>query len=361
MNSSIDHPLVALIPYPTVSNSGELRNGYLLSQSKYCLSRCKKCAFASNISPTLGPVSYFTCPYGFTVATALVGDIAIRVNGVIETVSNTSTPKFKRENKDRKLKAPIFEALIRSLHDAVPLYEKAVESKAVESIHSFHDIKAIIGTVLHTSEEWLYDFEGDKLDDKINNAPTELVTIYHSCSVLQSLLQMTDILANPNSAIFGQPTPTKVYGTFFLLRKVFESRAKKQNHSITLKGSSYNTPLLYRSFMIIPSILVDNAIKYSESRKKIFITVQDKSNSIYVEVKSYGTLIPEESRKDIFAKGFRGPNSKEKGYGLGLYLAKTVASANGFEIKYKAIPIKGINKGWNCFSFEITHDAPQHS
>jgi signal transduction histidine kinase len=73
------------------------------------------------------------------------------------------------------------------------------------------------------------------------------------------------------------------------------------------------------------SNLVENAIKYAASGKKILIKTWDDAAYVYVQVQDYGQGIPSEELLNIFEKFYRVKNDSShqiKGTGLGLYLVK---------------------------------------
>ena len=90
----------------------------------------------------------------------------------------------------------------------------------------------------------------------------------------------------------------------------------------------------------IVSTLTDNAIKHTETEKKIVVNLKKEKNEIIFEVKNMGDPIPEEEREKIFERFYRidkSRNRKEKRYGLGLAIAKsTIEKYNGkIEVEYK--------------------------
>lgn len=348
------HPLLIQTPFPTIDAEGELHDGFLLQQEEFCRVQCegRPCR---DFHTAQGGIAYHTCPHGFTVACANLNKIEIRVNGVVETTSNESPPIFKKKYKSRKLKAPQFEAWIDSLKQSRTAFENQVKAEAVDSIHALHDIKAIIATLLSTTEDWVFRHPGANTDQMLDSSPPELVTIYHSCRVLESLLRMTDIIANPSAASYGQKRGTTVYSVFHLLTKVFTAKADARKVQLELRGPSFNRPQLYGSFILVPLVLIDNAIKHSERGKSIHINVKDNGPAgVIGSVSSIGYLIPMAERHDIFTRGERGSNTEAGGSGLGLYVASTVAAANNFSIEYSAEPYPGsVNYGYNIFTFKV--------
>lgn len=357
----MDHPLLLFCPFPTIQSVGELFNGTMIEQSKYCLAECKERECKDYSGAQDGKFIFHTCPKGYSVATCSYKQIMIRINGVIEVASNASEPIFKKQNKHRKIKLPELQRWFEAFSKMAPEIEDAIEQKAQDAVHAMHDIKSLIGAVLHTAEQAIFEQPGQSLSEKIDNSSVHLQTIYHSCEILQSLLQIADILTNPVVAQFGKPLPASTHGIILKLIKIHQTRANARERKITLRGESYNSVEVYNSFIIIPHILIDNAIKHSYPNSEIRIWIKDTAEGgVSVNFSSHGALVLEEERDKIFNRGFRGSNIRVEGSGLGLYIAQQVAKANGFEIEYKP-KARGIlkeNTGYNQFVLRIPKSAP---
>ena len=135
----------------------------------------------------------------------------------------------------------------------------------------------------------------------------------------------------------------------------------KRGIILDLQSTSYITsePRVYDSFITIPFVLVENAIKYSVNNGTVHINLKQKGRSVLISVTSYGPVVTTENHERIFEKGFKDPNAKKfasQGSGVGLYLANLVANAHNFEISYRKGNIKienGIEIGSNTFSFQL--------
>jgi signal transduction histidine kinase len=83
------------------------------------------------------------------------------------------------------------------------------------------------------------------------------------------------------------------------------------------------------------SNLIDNAIKYSGTSKKIDIrSYLNRNGLVETTVKDYGVGIPEASISNLFQKFYRNHRSRAQigGTGLGLYLSKTIMDAHSGHI-----------------------------
>jgi signal transduction histidine kinase len=91
--------------------------------------------------------------------------------------------------------------------------------------------------------------------------------------------------------------------------------------------------------------LVDNAIKYSDMKKKINIRTYVKDYFVYVKVQDFGIGINEIDKMKIFNRFFRGGGlavrSRTKGSGLGLTLVKQIVDAHNGEITVESELGKG--------------------
>lgn len=90
----------------------------------------------------------------------------------------------------------------------------------------------------------------------------------------------------------------------------------------------------------IVSTLTDNAIKHTESGDKVIVNLMKDKNAIILEFKNMGKPIPEEEREKIFERFYRidkSRNRREKRYGLGLSIAKSIIEKykGKIEVDYK--------------------------
>ncbi len=79
--------------------------------------------------------------------------------------------------------------------------------------------------------------------------------------------------------------------------------------------------------------LIDNAIKFSPENEKVKIRISEKKDCKIITVSDYGEGMSEETASHIFDKFYQGDTSHaEKGNGLGLTIAKRIATLHGGNI-----------------------------
>ena len=95
-------------------------------------------------------------------------------------------------------------------------------------------------------------------------------------------------------------------------------------------------------------ILLENAVKYTKSDKKITIKAKKTSEIIKLSITDNGIGIKESDLPHIFDRFWRAETSRhQKGLGLGLSLAKTIVNLHNGKIEVQSKVGKGS-------TFEIT-------
>ena len=101
--------------------------------------------------------------------------------------------------------------------------------------------------------------------------------------------------------------------------------------NVTAKVITADGNLLARLF----DNLINNAIKYGSEGKKIIVKVDATDTVVTVSVTNFGYVIPKEELPllfDRFHKADKARSADREGWGLGLYIAKTIIGAHGGEI-----------------------------
>lgn len=94
----------------------------------------------------------------------------------------------------------------------------------------------------------------------------------------------------------------------------------------------------------VVSTLVDNAVKYSGESVLIQLKAFSKDRHLIISVADNGIGIDPVHQKHIFEKFYRVPHGdihETKGYGIGLYFAKTIVERHGGNITLNSTPGKG--------------------
>lgn len=113
-----------------------------------------------------------------------------------------------------------------------------------------------------------------------------------------------------------------------LISSMFESMAFEKNISIEYSIiDNVKINANREEIKQVLSILIDNAIKHTKENGKVMIELNIEKNNVIMQVKNEGNPIPEEEKDKIFERFYRvdkSRNRKEKRYGLGLAIAKSI-------------------------------------
>ena len=90
--------------------------------------------------------------------------------------------------------------------------------------------------------------------------------------------------------------------------------------------------------------LVNNALKYSQDRKYLGVSLYRDNGSVKLEVEDHGIGIPDQEQQKIFEKFYRVGDPlvhNTKGSGLGLSLVRHIVHAHGGEVTVDSAPGRG--------------------
>lgn len=138
-----------------------------------------------------------------------------------------------------------------------------------------------------------------------------------------------------------------------LCREIVEDvRAVNPDFKITIKGSS-GTPVYGDKDRIGQVVinLLNNAVKYSPSSKKVVLIIAEQEGFLKVSVKDFGIGISKNHLDRIFDRFFRVPGLKQEtfpGLGLGLFISSEIIKRHGGKMSVQSRKGKG-----STFSFNL--------
>lgn len=345
----------SICPFPHVVENVKL-DGLTHLQPKKCID----CHDNSCLEPSQVENTILQCPKEFFYFRYKIQSRIFVINGLfIRGISKKLPRKTKKTGLNQINKGAIEEWIDKS-DQMIKTLEDAVHESVKATLGMLHDVKTSVSIIFRNAESLISEEDGNTLDEKINNAPSNKKTLYKSVSLLEERLKMMTLVSNPESATHGDKKPLPIYKVFDKILRIFQNLANKKHINLKLFGTSYSSPWLYSSFATIPLVLIDNAIKYSQSYQDIIVNINDITGGVSVSVESFSLCIDQNDIHKIFQKNHRGKNANKvaiEGSGLGLYLADIVAYANGFSINHSqkgnACLLGGLQYTRNIFSFFI--------
>jgi two-component system phosphate regulon sensor histidine kinase PhoR len=126
-----------------------------------------------------------------------------------------------------------------------------------------------------------------------------------------------------------------------MLEKIVSKYQTITTKKILIETTNTNILLNSDAFHVeqIISNLIDNAVKYGG--KQIILSIEVQENKLYINCKDSGKGIEKSEQKKIFEQFYRISNGNQhdvKGFGIGLFYAKTLAQKLGGNLTYKEEP-----------------------
>lgn len=185
------------------------------------------------------------------------------------------------------------------------------------------------------------------LMDKTKGADYKQI-IKEAAKIENSMEQLIEILGNISAmAQISEgliPLKKRLHKIDNLIKECCASLEKTTvQHTVQIKISE-NMPLVSFDFDLIEMCLlnlISNAIYYSPLGSLIEIEAKQTERFIVISVADEGKGIPEDQLGAIFEKFYRLPDTKSRGIGLGLSLAKAVAEVHQGYLIAENRPIKG--------------------
>ncbi|MEO6729462.1 MAG: ATP-binding protein [Candidatus Dojkabacteria bacterium] len=194
---------------------------------------------------------------------------------------------------------------------------------------------------------WYSEMLTDGDAGKLNKEQNEFVAEINKGS--KRMVDLVNSLLNVSRIDVGtfaiDPKPTDIV-------EVAQSLVKEMQVTILQKELKVNenyekiplTPLDPNLIRIVIQNILSNAVKYTDPKKELNISISNDKENINIEITDQGFGIPKEQQGKIFEKLFRADNVRQKdveGTGLGLYIVKSIVETSGGKIRFESVENQG--------------------
>lgn len=119
------------------------------------------------------------------------------------------------------------------------------------------------------------------------------------------------------------------------VRDAMQTEAVSRNRSITVSGDDSEITVDSFQFGRVLTNLCANALKYTDVDSVVEMSCQADADTVIIEVKDEGPGVPAELAPHLFERYRQGDEEQTRsGFGLGLYIAKSIVEAHGGEIGF---------------------------
>lgn len=303
------------------------------------------------------PLTVVSCPFGFASMTlpASVSGFALTSFIPFPRLNTEKERARAKESPNGRIATDVLVAWARSLSTAEALLQQRERESLSSHLEALHEVRRLNHTVKVIMERLC----GRASPKNPERADTDLVRAWKASEMISHHLDALDILSNPNLA--NQP-PNKTIVLYKLVdqvQRIYQPRADAKKLSLRLTGQSVARAVVHDGTMhIVPSALIDNAIKYSprggDVEVHVFEGVLDNIPTVGFEVLSHGPTATAVEERRLFVGRGRGEAAKAlaEGSGVGLVLVHSVAKQH--HARASAIQ-KPQGNGWSewCFRFEM--------
>lgn len=327
-------PLLALSPLPSVDLEYPQAptDGIAVAAPQACAAnfkRSERCREHYSALRAAKAGELVGCPYGFASVVVELpnGKLALtafvpspRLGGQLERQQAKRNPQH-RFSTDAIARSA---AAIRIANSHFEGVEKDILKRYSVALH---EIRKMNGVVKSSAERMA---RREKPEDP-DAASSEVVQIWKTSELMSKQFDVLEILANETLASLPLNTASDVYRMFDKCARIYRARPGAGKIALVAgAGFQARVRACDKTFAIIPTVLIENAVKYAASGSEIRVEFSvEKGDSVTRVINMVNSTEP--LTRHIFSKGVRG-TSRGEGSGNGLYVAQLVARQHGGEI-----------------------------
>lgn len=346
--------LASALPIVDIESTSTPKDGWLRSLSFTCkkhLSNGTKCyEFYLSLKGSSVPNGLYLCPFGFSTLKFKSVDSEIGITGFVAT-PRTGSPREKiiaKRHPEYKYQLEAVENMVIKLREV----RRRLEDVEIETIKNqsmaLHEIRKLNRIVVQNAERVCNEQSpGDP-----ENAPKRSVTIWKAATLMSEQFEIIEIVANESLTDYPLNQMVDPYPLFHKCVRIYQT-LEEGKHNIRISGLGNPGPKIYindKTFPIIPTVLIENALKYAALNSDVRINFQ-------LTKKEYMIMVANESidsvplTDKIFERGVR-QTIKSEGSGIGLYLAKLIAAQHDATISVVSQKLEG-DRFKHCFTLKI--------
>lgn len=360
--------LASFLPLPTVAldSIGVPRDGLVVGCPTFCrraFNKGKCTAHYERLRSVAQSAEPIECPQGFFSSTFNLSGQKYAFTSFIPTPrvgTKRAAERSKKfpENRVSKDRVRLF---VDSLAMAELSVSKLLTNELAARLHPLHELRRINSTIKTILERTCRRHSSSDPE----SAEVDLVRAWKASELISHQLDSLDVYSRPDAVAVIPETLCELYRLVDKVVRIWRPTAAEKGKSVQLKGNcAAKTWVDNGTIHIVPSVLIDNAIKYSPPDGTVIVQVDElfvgERLHIALSVKSIGPLADDSEMEKLFKRRVRGRRAKlvADGTGMGLLLAQKVAQQHHAKITVSQTRI-GVDEAHWCF--EVKFLAQQSS
>jgi light-regulated signal transduction histidine kinase (bacteriophytochrome) len=310
------------LPILNLQDIGLPVDGLLVPTPETCKRKwaAGKCAtHYEHIASDLGNVNtLFQCPYGFATLAIRTTSNFVALTAFIPYPRQGGEHEraVAKKHGENKVTTESASQSAQNLEGAIKHFENLENESVKKHSVALHEIRKLNRTVKQTAERLCN--QGDVPDP-------ELVKIWKSSDMMSQQFDVIELLANESLMQLPVTSECDLYPLFDKCVRIYMPSETPGRITLRAIPFSYSGSIMAcdKTIMILPTVLIENGLKYSIPGEPINVTIEQTGKWVIARVRNVArrsTPLP----RSVFQKGVRQSQDQE-GSGNGLYLAQLVA------------------------------------
>ncbi|MDX9901499.1 MAG: ArsS family sensor histidine kinase [Aliarcobacter sp.] len=227
---------------------------------------------------------------------------------------NKQLIEFSNGNKDIKLNYTSQDevgTIAKSFNEAINIINNQSKSKDLFMRNMMHELKTPITKAMFIAET----LENEKTRENLQRAFKRMDDIIKELATVEKLTSKNTMIYKEENSFLN------IYTRTLEIMMINPNNITANIEDFDLKVDNSMMPIALKN-------LIDNAIKFSPNKKAII-----KANKEKIEIISLGEQLKHEL--SYYTEAFSQEEKRSDGFGLGLYIVKTIVNLHGYKLEYK--------------------------
>jgi hypothetical protein len=349
--------------FPFVLPSGELRPGILATPNRICEScPSRECARTGYNRDRIATVGSCSKGLNFVYAADFTGEDIVWAGFLCRRMKYPDNYRHLLRH-GFELDQPTINRVIGLFSNGGNAHRLVVDNQKRGQSRALHDLKHLVTALVRVVEtndiRRVTERRGSCTPGDVELMRDTISSVFNILGALKNQIEMADYILAPDASEFSKEVEIDIFPLFdkhVHIYNVLASQSQKSIRIVSNSGYMKTKRTLQATFLLLPAILLENAIKYSQVNTVTNVALnEDNNGKLRISVCFVGPIVPESERTEIWKEGkqyIHQDDTSKGGSGFGLYLARRICDRVGFSITYEGnanTSRRGIPVGSNSF------------